>query len=293
MKLAKIVLAALAACTLLAALALAGCQSSSSVIEEIVEEGAPEGQDTPVAEPAPADAPSSPADAPSGAVYSLKSLSLLGYDGSVVSWTWEYGADGRCIESACTDADGSRRVSTVIEFDEHGNDAVQNETRYDSAGNVEKEETIYSDSTYDGDLLVGVSDGSDVSYAYSYHANGIVSEITNSQGYVNRFDEQGRKVFYDGGMLNDDRGAMTVTYDEAGGHISGFTASFENGESYDFTCKCDPNGNVVGVYDDNGVQLVEATYERFDNPCSAMRVFCYSRAGTFIVTDAVETRVGM
>ena len=293
MKLGKTVFAAMAACSLLAAFALAGCQGPGSALEDVVESGALEGQGGSAPAPEAEPAPSAPAAAPAGAVYSLKTLSLLNYDGTARTWEWEYGSDGRCLESVYTDDDGSRRISTTIEFDEYGNDTAQTDTRYDAEGNVEKDETVYTENTYDGDKLVAASDGSDVSYTYSYHDNGVLSEVANTQGYVNGFDEQGRKILYDGGMLNDDRGAMTVAYDETNGFISGFTASFDNGESYHFTCKCDPNGNIVAVYDDAGAQLVEATYERFDNPCSSVKTFSYNRVGTFVVTDAVEIRVGM
>ncbi|MBR2789122.1 MAG: hypothetical protein IKD70_00700, partial [Eggerthellaceae bacterium] len=83
-------------------------------------------------------------------------------------------------------------------------------------------------------------------------------------------------------------------YDEdARGSVTGWTATFEDGETYTFTCTLDKHGNITDVYGANGQLLIHAEYQHIANPCDVALVYQYTRVGTWVVFDAVEQWVGI
>ena len=227
---------------------------------------------------------------------------IIAFDQYDASGAWsqslrqEYDETGRLLTSDWTFADGTRRTYTYTEFDDFGTDTAGICVRYDANGNVKRTEEKSDTNTFDETgRLISDEDENGVIYWYSYHDNGVLAESHSNQGYVNRFDERGRKIYYDGGFLSrDGRGAATVTYaEDRRGNVTGWTISFENGESYDFTCALDKNGNITDVYGPNGQLLVHAEYQHFANPCGAAQLYTVNRIGTWIVIDSVELWLGV
>ena len=227
---------------------------------------------------------------------------IVSFDKYDVSGAWsesvvqEYDEVGRLLSSDWTFADGTRRVYTYDEFDDFGTDTHGTCVRYDANGNVKRTEEKYDVNTYDEQgRLISNEDENGVIYWYSYHDNGVLAESHSNQDYVNRFDERGRKIYYDGGFLSrDGRGAATATYaEDRRGNVTGWTISFENGESYEFACTLDKNGNITDVYGPNGQLLIHAEYVRIANPCGAAKLYTITRAGTWIVMDSAEQWLGV
>ena len=232
-----------------------------------------------------------------GGVWTIVSLTKYDVAGNVdETVVQELGADGSLQYSDWTYEDSSHRILTYDEFDEHGAGVHGTATRLDATGNVTRTEEVTNTNTYDADgRLLSSEDENGVIYEYSYHDNGVIAENHSNQGYENKFDERGRKVYYAGGFLGcDGRGACTVVYDEdARGNVTGWTATFENGETCTFTCTLDKHGNITDVYGANGQLLIHAEYQHIANPCDVALVYQYTRVGTWVVFDAVEQWVGI
>lgn len=226
-------------------------------------------------------------------------VSLTKYD---VAGNWaeglvqEYDEVGHLLSSDWTYADGTRRVYTYGEFDDFGASITGTRVDYDANGGIKRTVELSSVRTYDeAGRLIQVVDESDITFWYAYHDNGVLAESTTSQGYVHRYDDHGRKIFYDGGFLSrDGRGAATATYmEDARGNVTGWTITFANGDSYDFTCTMDKHGNITDVYGPNGQLLIHAEYQHISKPCPAAEFYSSTRAGTWLVMDAAEQWLGV
>ena len=227
----------------------------------------------------------------SGGFWAIGDYTQYTVDGATADvLTQSFDETGRLLRTTWNYEEGDSRVYVNDEFDEHGFTVRSVVTRYDAQGGIMKEEERIIVLTFDesGRLIASETDG--VTTYYTYHDNGVLAESSTSQGYVSRFDERGRKVFYDGGFLNrNGRGGCTFRYDEdSRGNVTGWTATFENGESYTFTCKLDSHGNITDVYGADGSLLVHAEYVLIANPCDAMRLYNITRVGTYLVTDSAE-----
>ena len=234
------------------------------------------------------------ATAPDGSIYAMTSVHLRTFEGGWKTFTWVYGEDGRMETFIEERPDGVVRTLTYDEFNDYGDYAVYHEVRTNASGKVTRDETCTRELFYDGSLLVQVDEDSGITTTYEYYDSGLVCSFANSQGYEHRFDERGRKIYYDGGFLNRyDRGALTITYEEdARGVTTGWVCTFANGASYHFTCDVDSAGNMVAVYDPDGALIAEATYERIANPCESARMHAPTRIGGFLVVDTMEGYIG-
>ncbi|MBQ6585510.1 MAG: hypothetical protein IJH83_01725 [Coriobacteriales bacterium] len=211
------------------------------------------------------------------------------------SISWTYDEHGSCLNTTWNEADGTSRTTGNHEFDEYGASTNKVTDYFDRNGNLTRSRESSDVYTYDAEgRLIQDDEDDGVSTYYEYYPNGVLKMSTNSQGYQNGFDEQGRKNLYDGGFLNrDGRGALTISYGGVKNNEGSFTASFANGESYTFTFQTDKNGNIVAVFDPNGNQVIHAEYTYIADPCSTARTYNYTRNGTFIVIDAVEAYLGV
>ena len=230
----------------------------------------------------------------SGGFWALQSVTEHTAEGTATI-VWTFDEEGRCLSTTWTETDGTGRTTAAEEFDAFGSSVVTEVTYYDAAGNVTRTRTDTSVHTWLDGKLVQADDNDGVSTFYTYHDNGMLASSDNSQGYVNGFDERGRKIHYDGGFLNrDGRGALTITYDEAAsGAITGWWCSFANGQQYHYTCDLDRAGNIVAVYDPDGNLVMEAQYVRIANPCPAMQLYNLTRVGTFLIVNAIERYLGI
>lgn len=212
------------------------------------------------------------------------------------SFEQEYDELGRMVHSEWSGADGTRRVYDYTEFDDFGASNGGTCARYDANGNLKRTDELSDIRTYDeAGHLLSSEDENGIIYYYSYHDNGVLAESHSTQGYVNRFDERGRKILYDGGFLSrGGRGACTITYaEDSRGNVTGWTCTFDNGDAYTFTCAMDKNGNITDVYGPNGQLLIHAEYKYIAKPCDAAKLFSITRLGTWIVCDAAEAWLGV
>ena len=179
---------------------------------------------------------------------------------------------------------------------------------YSSDGGVTYKTNEYPDLDAEGFTLTSVSDSGTTSHStYEYNADGRMICDTDASGSVSEYE------YYDSGAVrhlvftNSNNQAATI-YSEEGwaesyfnpyynggtfltilyhfddqGFVTGFTASYEGEEKpREYTCSTDSYGNIIQVYDSDGILLMEATYEYIEHPGAAARLYAVVRTNGFV-----------
>ena len=146
--------------------------------------------------------------------------------------------------------------------------------------------TSHSTYEYDaGGRMIRDTDDSGSISEYEYYVSGAVRQLTFTNGNnqaVTIYSEEGLaesyyNPYYQGGAF------LTILYHyDDQGFVSGFTATYEGGEPREFTCSTDSYGNIIQVYDSDGILLMEATYEYIEHPGAAARLYAVVRTNGFV-----------
>ncbi len=166
--------------------------------------------------------------------------------------TYEYDLNNRLIAQISED------TGIYYNYDNNGNQILSRSFelgtgKNDSLSAVDD----YSDyMVYDYDLnnrLVGITDGFESTYSYTYHADGLRKTKTVNNNTTEYSWNNGNMV-----LETDSSGTTIYEYD-----INGVSRRIKN-ESSDYYLK---NGHtdVVGLYNENGEQISTYTYDAFGN----------------------------